>query len=91
MSIAGSGPPVITLQPTNQTVSVGSSVYFFSAATGSAPLFYQWQMNYSTLPGATSPILLLNNVQVTNIGIYDVVVSNFVGSVTSNPAFLLVQ
>ena len=34
--------PVITHQPTNQTVSVGGTASFSVTATGTAPLHYQW-------------------------------------------------
>ncbi len=42
--------PVITQQPTNQTVLVGSSVVFSVAVSGSGPFTYQWQFNGTNLP-----------------------------------------
>ena len=42
--------PVITIQPTNQTVFYRSSVRFNVAATGTGPLTYQWQFNGTNLP-----------------------------------------
>jgi len=47
-------PPVITKQPTNQTVYVGDPVAFFCMASGTAPLSFQWQLNGNPLPAATS-------------------------------------
>jgi len=37
--------PTITTQPTNQTVSRGSSVLFSVTVAGAGPLSYQWQLN----------------------------------------------
>src|SRR5262245_46422246 len=37
-------PPVITNQPTSQSVEVGESAMFSVGATGTAPLRYQWRL-----------------------------------------------
>jgi hypothetical protein len=84
-------PPIITSQPIDQTVAAGSSVTFSVTATGSAPLAYQWRKNFTDLVGETASTLQLTNVQFDDIGLYDVVVSNDAGSVTSDPAILFVQ
>ncbi len=47
--------PVITTQPTNQSVFVGETATFSIEATGDAPLSYQWYANSIAVPGATSP------------------------------------
>lgn len=49
----GGTPPTITAHPVDQTVSVGGTATFSVAATGSAPLSYQWQRNGVNLAGAT--------------------------------------
>ncbi len=46
---------VIITQPTNQTVNVGGSASFTVAASGLNPLYYQWQLGGTNLPGATGP------------------------------------
>src|SRR5580704_8371330 len=46
--------PLITTQPTSQTVAVGQSASFVVVATGGAPLSYQWQKNGVNIAGATS-------------------------------------
>ncbi len=46
--IAGPNAPVITRQPVSQTVTEGGSVTFTVAASGAAPLRYQW---FRALPG----------------------------------------
>jgi hypothetical protein len=84
-------PPVITAQPTNQTVIVGSAASFGVSATGTAPLSYQWYFNHTNLLGATNAILTLVNAQLTNGGSYAVKVMNLFGSVTSTNALLIVN
>ncbi len=82
--------PVITSQPQFQTVSNGASVTMSVAATGTAPLIYQWQHNGTNLSGATNATLVFPNVQLTDTGTYTVVVSNSVGSLSSAAAGLTV-
>ncbi|PYJ81494.1 MAG: hypothetical protein DME22_20950 [Verrucomicrobia bacterium] len=83
-------PPSITQQPQTQTVLVGSAATFTVGVTGTAPLSYQWRRNGINIGGATSSILVINNVQTQNAGSYTVRITNAVGSVTSNPATLTV-
>lgn len=84
------GPPVITTQPQNQTVTVGANVSFTVAATGTAPLNYQWRKSASPITGAISATFTLSNVQPTDTSTYDVVVTNVLGSATSSVATLVV-
>ena len=87
----GNGAPVIAVQPTSKTVSVGQSVTFTTVASGNPAPSYQWQRNGVTILGATSPSYTLTNPALTDNGAnYKVVVSNSVGSATSNEATLLV-
>jgi hypothetical protein len=92
--------PLITTQPTNQTVGLGSAVTFVVTAAGAAPLSYQWQFaganlmnglapDGSTIGGATTPTLSLNNAQTNDDGDYSVIVTNSFGSVTSSPPAVL--
>jgi hypothetical protein len=84
-------PPAITLQPTNQTVNLGSTLIMVVAATGSDPLTYQWRFAGGTIVG-TNATLVLPNIQPTNAGNYRAVVSNPYGFVTSAaPAVLTVN
>ena len=57
-------------------------------ASGSEPLSYQWRFGDSSLAGATSTALAIQNVQPANIGSYSVVVTNVAGAVTSSAATL---
>ena len=84
-------PPTITSQPSNQTVLEGQNTTFAIAATGTAPLNFQWRFQGANLAGENSPSLILNPVTTANAGNYDVVVSNVLGVVTSQVASLTVN
>lgn len=84
-------PPTITLQPVSQTVTAGANVTFSVAASGTAPLGYQWRWNGVNISGATSPTLTLSGVATNQAGSYLCVVSNAVGSATSAAATLTVN
>ena len=84
-------PPVITIQPTNESVVQGNNTNFSVTVTSLAPVGYQWYFNTNTLLiNATNSTLNLTNVQTTNGGSYCVVVTNIVGSVASSNAVLTV-
>ena len=84
--------PTITTQPTNQTVTVGQAATFSVAASGTAPLSYQWQKNGANISGATSSSYTTPATTTTDSGsIFQVVVSNSAGSITSSSATLTVN
>ena len=83
----GLAPTIIT-QPVSQTVGVGSSPSFFVAAAGSVPMTYQWRLDGSDIPGATSAALTLTNAGFGLAGSYSAVVSNAYGSAVSSNAVL---
>ena len=81
-------PPTITSQPVNRTVNDGDNASFSVTATGTAPLYYQWEWNSMACAGATNAVLILTNVPLARRGDYRVVVTNTAGSVTSQVARL---
>lgn len=83
--------PSITTQPLSQTENAGTNVTFSTAASGTAPVTYQWLFNASQIPGATNAVLTLVNVQSTNAGTYTAVASNLYGSATSSNANLAIS
>jgi hypothetical protein len=83
-------PPVITTQPTNQTVVVGGTASFSVTASGTPPLSYQWRFGGTNISGATNTTLILTNVQVSQAGNYTVLVTNLSGSIFSSNAVLTV-
>ena len=88
--VAQLAPPVILAQPGSQSVGVGATAVFAATADGAAPLSYQWRKNGVDIAGANAPILTLASVTSANDGRYDLAVSNRAGSVTSEPATLVV-
>ena len=82
--------PVITSNPSGRVVPAGTNVTFTAAATGAAPLFYQWRKNGADIPLATQASVTLTNVARTNSGVYSMVVSNALGTATSANAGLRV-
>ncbi len=89
---AGGGgvAPRITTQPLSRIVDTGAAVSFTIAATGDAPLSYQWLLNGSAIPGATTNPCTIPAAQSANAGDYSVVVANDSGSVTSRVVSLTV-
>ena len=81
---------VILLQPQSTNVIVGSNALFSVVASGAGPLFYQWFFDGAVLTNETASSLLITNVQTTNAGNFQVVVSNSFNSVTSRVAVLTV-
>src|SRR5204862_579897 len=89
----GAGPvaPTITQQPVDLTVTVGQPASFTVAATGTAPLSYQWQRGGVDIPGATSTTYTIAATVLGDSGAtFRAVVSNVAGSATSNSATLTV-
>ena len=85
-------PPTITSQPANKTVKVGRTPTFSVTATGYKPLSYQWRKNGTNIAGATDSSYTTPPVTKADSGsLFSVVVSNSVGSVTSNNALLTVR
>jgi hypothetical protein len=83
-------PPVILAPPTNQFVRPGNAAVYGVTATGNGILRYQWRVNGTDIPGATSPVLTITNAQFENEGEYTVTVSDSVGPVTTTPVRLII-
>ncbi len=82
--------PIITIQPVSQSVPEIQSATFTVTANGGGPFTYQWRKNGLAISGATSAKLTLANLIFADAGDYDVVVSNHVGTVTSNVVTLTI-
>jgi hypothetical protein len=86
----GGVAPFITAQPSSQSVVRHQPALLNIGAGGSAPLFYQWQLRGTNVPGATNVILSLPSAEPTQAGAYRVTVFNSAGAVTSAVAVLTV-
>ena len=83
--------PAIRSQPAARTVTAGQTASFAVAATGTAPLTYQWRKNGSNISGATSSTYTTpGTVSGDNNAVFTVVVTNGRGTATSNSATLTV-
>jgi hypothetical protein len=78
--------PGIVGQPSSQDVLEGGSLLLGVVAQGSGALSYQWYLNDLPIAGATDADYEVPSVVAGNAGEYQVVVSNEVGSVTSQKA-----
>jgi len=81
----------ITAQPQSQTVTAGTNVTFSVTATGQPAPTYQWRKDGTAIAGATSSSYSITSAQSSHAGNYTVVVSNVMGSATSNAATLTVN
>ena len=82
--------PIIVTQPQSQAVVVSTDVSLSVAATGGAPLTYQWRRDGQNLAGATNASLMLTNVQPAQAGQYQAIVLDASGSAMSSNAVLTV-
>jgi Abnormal spindle-like microcephaly-assoc'd, ASPM-SPD-2-Hydin len=88
---AAMSAPVITIQPSSQTVTAPNCAGFSAAATGTAPMSYQWMRNGLSISGANGPTYTTPATSTSDSGAaFSVVVSNAAGSATSASATLSV-
>src|SRR5580698_4262437 len=93
--LAGTGPSIIT-PPANQYVLPGHNATFTVTATGDAPLAYQWLengfqvANFGRASGANSTTLTISDVSGIDAGVFQVVITNAWGAVTSSVANLTI-
>ncbi len=85
----------ITQQPNSANLNPGDNATFIIAAEGSA-LAYQWRKDNTPLTdggnitGSNTNTLMINNIQTTDMGAYDCIVSGICGNDTSDLAILSV-
>jgi hypothetical protein len=83
--------PVITIQPNSQAVTAPNSAVFSAAATGTAPMSYQWKRNGLSISGASGSTYMTPATSTSDNGAgFSVVISNAAGSATSAAATLSV-
>jgi hypothetical protein len=90
-SSAHAQAPTISTQPSDVSVTVGKAANFSVAATGTAPLTYQWKRSGVAIVGATTSSYAIAATVVGDNGAYfEVTVTNADGNVTSSRANLTV-
>jgi len=91
ITISAITPPVVAVQPANQTVGVGDAASFSVTVSGTAPLGYFWRRNGAAITGANSSSCTANNVQLADSGSqFSCLVSNTYGVALSSNAVLTV-
>jgi len=90
----GSHPQNISLRGSTNNADYGfttnNATFIASAASLNGTVRYQWRFNGVEIPGATTPTLAINGVNLTHDGIYDVLITDDLGTSASNPARLAV-
>lgn len=81
--------PVITKQPSNQTINEGGNINLAVTATGATG--YQWKKDGSDIPSATNATYSKSGALPVDAGSYTCVVTGAGGSVTSNAATVTVN
>ena len=81
-------PAIVSVIPAAQHIRSGSNATFTADVSGVEPFSQQWRFNGAPITGATHPSLTLTNASLSAEGLYDVVVVNAFGSITSAPARL---
>jgi hypothetical protein len=88
-SIAESAPKILQ-HPEGGTVAAGSDFFMNAVGFGTPPLYYQWFFDGTILEGETNATLNLPGLDLSSSGNYTVVVANSNGSVSSEPAVMIV-
>lgn len=84
--------PNLTSQPSNQVTVLGQTATFSVQAMGLAPFTYQWRKDGVPIPAATAKDYITPAATKADDGtLYSVVLTNRLGSVTSQSALLRVQ
>ena len=83
--------PEFTLLPLANSGLAGTTIELRAQAEGDPSPTYQWLFAGSPLVGQTSDTLTITNIQPSQAGLYAVVASNEVGSITSPPVRVVVR
>ena len=87
----GVPPGVLSVVNLHPSVSLGALAGLRVSASGTLPLNFQWYRDDVALPGKTANVISFPSVQLTDLGLYTVVVTNVYGAVTSAPVTLNVD
>ena len=90
LTVFGTRAPAITVQPYSRTLLRGATTTFYARAAGAQPCSCQWRFKGVDISGATTDTLTLTDLQPSQSGSYQLVVSNAYGLGTSLKAKLAV-
>ena len=91
LNAATAAPGNLALRASAARVTGGAGVSLTASADGVGPLTYQWSLNGTFLPGATTATLTLPSLSSTDVGAYSVEVTNAAGSVASAATGVIAQ
>jgi len=80
--------PVITSFSASQVVPEGTDLTLSVTASSQTSVSYIWQLGGVAIPGAFGSSCTFHNIQLTNAGVYSVIVSNAAGAVGSPAAVI---
>jgi len=80
-------PPPVEIV-VNREEGGGADAWSYEGEIVSVPLGYRWRKDAQEVPGAYGPQYSISSATLLHTGAYDVVVSDAVGAVTSQPATL---
>lgn len=81
----------ITTQPLSRTVTRGSTAIFTVGVAGAGPFNFQWRRNGTNLLNAVTSVLTITNALLADEGVYDVVITDGITTITSFSAALFVN
>ena len=91
LTVTPATPPTITTQPIGGARNLNEVAAFSVVATGFPAPTYQWRKNNVPISGATNSSYVLGIVSASSSATFDVVVTNAGGTVTSDPAVLVIN
>ena len=89
--LTNSVAPAFTSQPADVTLTIGQTATFAVTVSGLPAPTIQWKKNGVEIAGATAASLTITNAQFSDAGTFVAVAKNVAGTVSSNPASLVVQ
>jgi hypothetical protein len=84
-------PPLVKEQPVGVSAYVGDIVTLQATVEGSPPLQFQWYRDGVPVPGATSPTYLLASATLADTALYQLVISNAVGTTYATGVVIIVN
>jgi len=76
--------------PQSITTKMGSNITFTVVATNNSPITYQWRKDGVNIPGANGAAYNIPSVRYEDRGVYDVLMTDQVGTIPSLPATMVV-